>query len=206
METLIKTDTYSLVHKGIMKVLLYSDVFLYPLTQEEILQRHPLKNVTIKEIEDGLLELKEQQIIFQIKGFYTLHNNPENIEKRLKANLLAERYLKKSKQIVSILKYFPFVRGIFLSGSISKNYIDENSDIDYFVITKANYLWITRCLFVLFRRVGLMGSRKLFCFNYMIDDEHLQTEHQGIYIATEIATLIPMYQDGIHEEFLNANN
>ncbi|MCU0438263.1 MAG: hypothetical protein MUC49_10120 [Raineya sp.] len=123
METLIKTDSYSLVCKGIMKVLLYSDVFLYPLTQEEIFQRHPLKNVTIKEIEDGLFELKEQQVIFQIKGFYTLYNNPENIERRLKANILAEKYLKKSKQIVSILKYFPFVRGIFLSGSISKNYI-----------------------------------------------------------------------------------
>jgi hypothetical protein len=84
--------------------------------------------------------------------------------------------------------------------------IDENSDIDYFVITKADYLWIVRSLFVLFRRVGLLGSRKLFCFNYMIDDEHLQTQHQSIYIATEIATLIPMYHDGVHEDFLKANS
>jgi hypothetical protein len=205
METLGKTDSYSLVYKGIMKVLLYSDVFQYPLTKEEIAQRHPLKEVSIKELEKGLAELVEKQVVFQIKDFYTLQNNSENIERRLKANLLAQKYLKISKRIVNVIKYFPFVRGIFLSGSISKNYIDENSDIDYFVITKANYLWVTRTLFVLFRRIGLLGSRKLFCFNYMIDEEHLKTEHQSIYIATEIVTLIPMYQDGIHQQFLEAN-
>jgi hypothetical protein len=205
METLAKTETYSLVSKGIMKVLLYSDVFHYPLTQEEIAQRHPLENVSIKEIENGLAELLEKQVIFQIKGFYTLQNNPTSIERRLKANLLAQKYLKTSKRIVNVLKHFPFVRGIFLSGSISKNYIDENSDIDYFVITKAGYLWVVRSLFVLFRRIGLLGSRKLFCFNYIIDEDHLKTEHQSIYIATEIVTLIPMYQESIHQEFLKAN-
>jgi predicted nucleotidyltransferase len=205
METLPKTNTYSFVAKGIMKVLLYSDVFHYPLTLEEIKQRHPLKNITNEEVQKELFELLEKKAIFQIGEFYTLQNKPENVDKRVKANVLAQKYLEKSKRIVSILKHFPFVKAIFLSGSISKNYIDENSDIDYFVITKAGYLWIVRSLFVLFRRIGLLGSKKLFCFNYMIDEEHLKTSHESIYIATEIATLIPMYQDGIQEAFLQEN-
>jgi len=205
MDTLVKSDTYSLAAKGIMKVLLYSDVFHYPLTLEEIVHRHPLKNITSSEIKTELDDLIEQQLVFEVKGFYMLENNPQYIERRLKGNEKAQKYLVKSKWTVQFLKYFPFVQSIFLSGSISKNYIDENSDIDYFVITKAHYLWIVRSLFVLFRRIGLMGSRKLFCFNYLIDETHLKTSHESFYIATEIVTLVPMYDEGKWNAFYTEN-
>ncbi|MBO7505579.1 hypothetical protein J6T66_05690 [bacterium] len=47
-----------------------------------------------------------------------------------------DEYLKEIKRLKSIFQSIPFVEQIFLCNSISFNALDENSDIDLFIIAK----------------------------------------------------------------------
>ena len=85
---------------------------------------------------------------------------------------------------------FPFVRGVFLSGSISKGFMSESDDIDYFIITAPGRLWLTRTLLILFKKIFLFNSFRNFCLNYFIDSENLYIPEHNRYTATEIVFLI----------------
>ena len=46
-------------------------------------------------------------------------------------------YIKEIKRLESTFKSIPFVKQIFLCNSLSFNALDENSDIDLFIITES---------------------------------------------------------------------
>src|SRR6202022_4223033 len=81
------------------------------------------------------------------------------------------------------------------------------SDIDFFIITKANRLWIARTLMHLFKKLTfLTGHQGWYCMNYYVDEEALQIEEKNIFTATELITLLPVCGNGTMEEFFRANN
>jgi hypothetical protein len=86
---------------------------------------------------------------------------------------------------------------------LSKNFADERADIDYFVVTKANRLWIARTLMHLFKKLTfLVGKQHYFCMNYFVDEEALTIQEKNLFTAVEVATLIPVCGNGSMESFL----
>lgn len=186
----------------ILKVLIYYELFQYPLTKVEIFERSKL---TFDEVEQGVNQLLVEKRIFLIEGFYSLENNRSIAQTRIARNQLAQKYLPKARLISKIVSHFPFIRGIFLSGSISKNCMDKDSDIDFFIVTAPNRLWIARLVCVLFKKIFLLNSPKYFCFNYLIDSQHLHFEDRSLFIATEIASLIPVYGNELYAKIHDEN-
>lgn len=78
-------------------------------------------------------------------------------------------------------------------------------DIDFFIITTRERLWICRTLLILFKKIFLFNSHKYFCLNYFIDESHLQIEEQNRYTATEIVTLKPMVGSTLYRAFMKEN-
>lgn len=190
--------------RNLLAVLLYFDIFDYPLTASEIIDRSSLD-----EKAEGLREiyaLTEMGFIYRYGDYYSIQNNEGLVNRRINGNKLALKYLRRARLISSMIGYFPFVRSVMLSGSLSKMYMDENSDIDYFIVTAPNRLWIARFFFVLFHKTVFLNSTKLFCYNYMITADHLAITKRNIYTATEIVTLIPTYGSAGYKRFLEANN
>lgn len=187
----------------VLNALIYFDVFNYPLTIEEILERSTVSNINdVKIAVDELIKIKA---IFFIDGFYCLHKNEVLVNKRLAANAQAKKSLQIAKRVTRIIKCFPFLRAVMLSGSISKNYMDKHSDIDYFIITAPNRLWVCRLFFVFFQKVFFFNQYKYFCYNYMIDEEHLAITDRSLYTAIEASTLLPVYNYEMYQEFRNSN-
>ena len=81
----------------------------------------------------------------------------------------------------------------------------KDSDVDYFIITNPNRLWVTRLLLMLFKKIFLLNSRKIFCINYFVDTETLEIEEKNIFTATELATLIPTYGTDLYEKLYSKN-
>lgn len=189
--------------KNLLRVLIYYNQFDYPLTAAEIIDRSAVPTHTEVYRELGLLVAAG--LIFRFGGFYTLQNNYRLVENRMKANDLALKYIDKAKRISAIICHFPFVRSVMLSGSISKMYMDEKSDIDYFVITAPGRLWVARAFFVLFQKLALLNSTKLFCYNYMLSADHPAIEKHNIYTATEMVTLMPTYGYPAYRQFMDSN-
>lgn len=192
--------------KSVLKVLAYFEIFHYPLNLKEInsfLDR-PLNEAALNTTLDKLLIEKK---IYKVDEFYSLQNNPSLIERRKKGNDYATALLTKGYGIGKFLFKFPYVRGIGISGSVSKKFADESADIDYFIITKSNRLWIARtilCLFIKFPFVK--NRRRYYCMNYFVDEAGLTIEEKNIYTATELYTLIPVAGNGSLEKFFKHND
>jgi hypothetical protein len=186
-----------------LHVILYFDIFDYPLTKDEIFKRSTLNNE--QEVDQAIKELTDAGILFSIQNFYSLHNEIRQINKRIAGNKCAEKHLTTALRMTSIIKHFPFVRAVMLSGSISKNYMDKFSDIDYFIVTAPNRLWICRLFFVLFQKLILLNRYKYFCYNYMIDENHLAIADKSYYTAIEASTLLPVYNYNLYQQFRKSN-
>ncbi len=189
---------------GVIRTILYFDIFRYPLTLDEIMRFHPSQEKP-EVITNAISHLRNKLIVFKHDNFYSLHPGAVFVQRRKKGNALARKRLQTAKNFSRLISTFPFIRAIMLSGSLSKDYMEKNSDIDYFIITEPGRLWLTRGMLALFKRVFLLNSHKFFCTNYLIDSESLEIEEKNIYTAIETATLVPVYGRDLYAKFVAKN-
>lgn len=187
-----------------LKTILYFSIFQYPLTKEEIhsYNNHDDFSTTQAELD----YLVAQKVTLQRDGFYVYPDNLQSIAKRLKGNLEAKKALIIAKKRAAFISKFPYVKAVGVSGSLSKGYYDDESDIDFFIITKHSKLWICRTFLILYKKIFLLNSRKYFCTNYFISENHLEIEEQNRFTATELKTLIPLQGKEVFEAFFKENN
>ncbi len=193
METKTVDRILALVDEQIIRTLLYYDIFNYPLKSEEIFRFLGIPSITQSVFVSRINHLKERNVIFQFGNFFSLKDNIAFVERRIKGNREAEKFLLLAHKKARLISKFPFVRGVLASGSLSKGYMDENSDLDFFIITAPKRLWIARTLLILYKRLFLFNSHKYFCVNYFVDEDHLEIEEKNLFTATELATVIPLY-------------
>ncbi|MDB5109059.1 MAG: hypothetical protein JWR67_173 [Mucilaginibacter sp.] len=193
------------IKEKILATLAYFDIFNYPLTSGEIYlflsARYPQNDFDV-----ALQFLTDNRTIYRFDKLYTLKNDSSLTTRRYEGNKKAAELIKVGDKISDMLIRFPYVRGIAISGSLSKNFADENSDIDFFIITKKNRLWIARTLMHAFKKLTfLVNKEDYFCMNYYIDEQQLEIVEKTIYTAIEIVTLIPLQGDSQFERFYAAN-
>ncbi|MFZ6013780.1 MAG: nucleotidyltransferase domain-containing protein [Bacteroidota bacterium] len=188
----------------VIKTLLYYDIFNYPLRVEEIVRFLGTPHHQ-HDIQWRLNELAEQGFIFKFGDLFSIQNNIDHVSRRLKGNEEAQRYLPLAKKMAKLISRFPFVRAVMASGSLSKNYMDENCDLDFFIVTETGRLWVTRMLLVLYKRIFLFNSHKHFCVNYFVDTHHLEIEEKNLFTATELATVLPLQGVKFYHELHAAN-
>ena len=194
----------NVIEAGVIRTLLYFDIFHYPLTLDELVKFHPQKS-SREDIIRAISLLRNKLVVFKLDNFYSLHPDRAFAERRKAGNELAKKRLQTARKFSWLISKFPFVRAIMLSGSLSKDYMDINSDIDYFIITEPGRLWLTRGFLGLFKRLFLLNSHKFFCTNYLIDSQSLEIEEKNIYTAMETTTLIPVYGRSLYEKFVTKN-
>ncbi len=199
-----QVDYFSEEDKSLLRAILYFDIFHYPITAEEAFAFAP-SMVNAFSYQKSLDRLVADGLIFRIGNFYSIKNNPQLVDQRIRGNALAEEKMKTARKYSRLIASFPFVRAVMLSGSISKGFMNEKSDIDYFIITEARRLWIVRMAFAIFRRVFLFNSHKNLCTNYFIDTSNLAIPDHNLFTATELCTLRPTYGQEVVEKFQNAN-
>lgn len=192
--------------KSILAAIAYFDMFRYPVTSGEI-RSFMTDPITEAELARFLFTLVSHQHIFLFDGFYSLHNDPSLAARRRKGNEQAENLLKIAYRIGHRLYGFPFVRGIGISGSLSKNYADADADIDFFIITAPGYLWIARTLLHGLKKLSFItGKQHWYCMNYFIDEDALTIAEKNIFTATEVVTLKPVCGKVIAQDFNIAND
>ncbi len=197
---------YYSIKKDILATLTYFDMFDYPLRKSEIFIFLGHCD-DFHEYEFGLRDLLNESSIFKIGEFYSLHNDYTLAVRRYKGNEKANSMLRKADRAAFILSCFPFVKGIAVSGSLSKYFADEKTDIDFFIITTANRLWIARTILHIFKKITyLLNMQDLFCMNYFIDEAELGIIEKNIYTATEIATILPLCGCKIFDSFFKVNS
>ena len=198
--------TDSLTENAVLQALAYFEVFCYPLTQAEIFEFCREAAIKPADLSNQLQTLVNQGRIFQFGPFFQPKNEPEWVTRRLDCNRRATEILPRAKRMARFIGQFPFVRGVFVSGSLSKHCMGPKSDVDFFIVTEPSRLWFARTLLVVYKKIFLLNSHKYFCVNYFVDTENLEIEEKNLFTATESVTLLPMWGQDYYETFCRVNS
>lgn len=193
------------LRREVLQTLLYYDIWRYPLTMRELLAFFPVRMDSVDDFSRQLGRLKAEGEIGEERSFYFLPGDAGAVERRLARARHARRMWSMARLSMHVIKRFPFVRGVFVSGDLSKNATHGKSDVDFLIITEPGRLWIARALLVLFKKVCLFNSRKFFCLNSFAASDHLEIEERNIYQATEIGHLKPLFNSGLFRRYVDAN-
>ncbi len=204
-----------LVGQAILKTLVYSDLFDFPLTKEEIWNYLIVgKKVNKSDFEKALTNLEKINIT-QKSGYYSLAGRELTILKRRKNLKEITRKMEIAVKTANYLKHIPTILFIGLSGGLAIGDATGKDDIDFFIITKSGKIYQTRFWTLVF--LELLGKRRKkfdkdtkdkICVNYLIDETKLQfpPEFHDLYIAHEIAQLKPLYdRNNTYSKFINKN-
>ncbi len=209
--------------KAIREVIVFFDLFNYPLTIFEIWKylriKCDLNNVVAIE---G--DLKSDPIIESKNGFYFLQGNDINIDTRNKRYNYTHRKFKRAMRIARIFRFIPWIKMIAVVNIIGPHNLSDNSDIDFFIITQKRRIWLTRFFCVLIIKIlGLRpepdNMRDKICLSFFISEDALNLEKlmlEGdvlgdngfdIYFIYWLAGLTPIYEKGeMYKKFIQAND
>ncbi len=186
-----------------LKAILYFSIFKYPINKREVFKFANINNQL--DLEKQLDFLTQEGVIHKLDDYYSSKNDLSLVERRLKGNEMARKIMPKANRVARLIAKFPYIDSVSLSGALSKGYFDDDGDIDFFIITKPNRLWIARTLLILYKKIVLLNSKKYFCVNYFITSNHLQIQEQNRFTATELVTLIPLYGKDVFVNFVREN-
>lgn len=195
------------IKDNILRTLLYYDIFSHPLKPEEIFIFLPQNTVPKNEIFDLIRDFSSDGNckFAESSGYVYVKPNEHYIEIRRKKENCSLKMWRMARLMTHIIKRFPFVRAVFITGSLSKNSSEEISDIDFMVVTKSGRLWVARTFLMLFKKIFLFNSYKYFCLNYFITEDNLEIPFKNVFTATEIAYIKSTFNKEMMNEFVMAN-
>ncbi len=195
------------LQRDIARTLLYFDIFRHPLTPTEIHRFLPSNSVTAEDITAACSSEPLSTLLVRYNGLIGVdRKSTEYLYERSNKERRAIHMWRIAVVMSRVIRMFPFIRGIFVSGELSKGVASKKADIDFFILTAPNRVWITRTLFALFKRLFLFNRRKLFCYNHIRSVETLEIAERNIYTAMEVATIKPIYNTQLYAEFIARNS
>jgi len=205
VDTVLADKELTVGEVSVLNTLMYFDVFNYPLTVNEIAENmaHPLPSGL--SVTAFLQNLVAKQMVQTSGGFYYLPGAVNPVSHRADLNKRAAEYLPIAQKMTRRIAAFPFVEAVFITGSLSKNSMSADGDVDYFIIARPQRLWLCRMLMTIYKKVFLLNSRRFFCVNYYIDSNNLAVPDHNIFTATEIMFAIPAYNQPLCNRFFEAN-
>ncbi len=203
------------VEKAILKTLIYADIFDYPLTVFEIHKWLIGRKVTLRQVEKTIEGLKGKGKVKSQGEYYFLSERDGLVVKRKRREKRSEQYLRKTRILTQILRLVPWIKLVGVSGGLAVENADRSDDIDLFIITGKNRLWISRLLVLGLlsltgqrRKVGDFGRKiagKL-CINTLLEEDRLAQISKDIYLAHEVLQMRPLwYRNGIYSKYLLDN-
>lgn len=180
----------------------YFAFFEHPLTEAEV-HRYLRKKADTTELRKALHEAVASGVLVFGDGYYAASGS--HIEGRLRSPEVNRKLLRTARRMGKLMRFFPFVRGAYISGSLSKGGAKPGDDIDFFIITAPERLWTAKLFLILFKKIFLLNSHRYFCVNFLKSEDDLTIAKRNIYTATEAVSLIPVYNPELLAEFFRAN-
>lgn len=198
--------------RPILTALAYSDGFDFPLTLDELWLFLPPSTVKKEE----LPRLIKKSSHLSMRGAYICLKGREVVcDTRRKHDAHVKKQRIKAQKIAGILSRLPWVLCICISGSLAAGQYKAHDDIDFFVITKRDTIWLSRlCILGLLQILGKRRKKEeihaphSICVNMFIDTKglFLGVLGQDIYVAREIAQLkVLVNKQKTFEKFLIEN-
>jgi len=122
----------------------------------------------------------------------------EGIEPR--KNIIKKK-MKISEESIDIFLFPLFIKFIGVSGSVASEFAKKGDDIDLFIVTKNDTVWIYRLLLYIknlfSKKIRAKGNQEVenkFCINFLVEERALEFE-DDIFNFNELLYLKPLYNE-----------
>ncbi len=204
------------IHDGLEKVFKVSEYLNFPFTLDEVANYFlPKINITGEQLRSILSGRNFADIPFHIKDGYLLTSASQSDTSRLEREQMSAAKLDSAAKFARVLtRLVPFIRTVAVTGSVAYGSADRWDDIDLFMVTKRNRLWLTAFItLVLVRLNKLFGLRPAhlspFCLSYVHDEEGFVNESQknrtNPLFARELLKAKPVAGTDQYREILESN-
>ncbi len=189
---------------AILKTVLYSDLFSYPLRFDEL--RRGLFDVEIDA--DELRRVLDRpyalaDALGEREGFVFLAGRDHLVDERRAGERNARSLRRRYARVLGLIARLPFVRLVAISGAVAFDNAHDD-DVDVFVVAAGDRVWSAcMCVTVLTR---LLGARRAICANYFLDEHSLAIADRDLYTAHQLVHLEPFAGAEMFRALVTANS
>jgi len=116
----------------------------------------------------------------------------------------SRKLFQKYRYYIRLVTFIPWITFVGLTGRNSFESCNKKDDLDIFIITESNRLWITYLLIVLISK--LLGIRNILCANYLVDEDNLVLGKKSYYTAVQLMQMVPVYNINFKEKLVQSNS
>jgi len=194
---------------AILRTVLYADVFNFPMKLEEI--HHFLisdEPTSISEIDQTLNQSPILKQKLRRIGDYFIYSGTDDelIQVRQKHEASSQFLWPHAIGWGRWLAALPYVRMVALTGALAvRNAADDDDDLDYFLVTAPHRVWLARAFAIIVVRIGRLRGVTI-CPNYVLAETNLVQTRRDIFLAHEVAQMIPIYGNDYYRRFREEND
>lgn len=182
----------------LLDALVYADAFDCALTLDEV-WRYSRVRIGRDELRRELAEdpVLSSAVVAR-DGLYSLADRPELIGERPRRMARARALQRRGRRVAWVLRHFPFVRALALTGSLAADDARDSADVDLLVILAPGRL---ATAFLLMGPPASVLRQRLFCPNYYVTEGRLEMAPGDPYVARELvqARCLAGTTAGLHE-------
>lgn len=176
-------DYGSEIHDGLSKLFDISEYLKFPFTLEEAARYFlPKANLTTEELGSLLRTHDFADLKFVVKNGYLLTPHNQSLSSRIEREQASAAKLESAASFAKLLtRLVPFIRTIAVTGSVAYGSAEKWDDVDLFIVTERNRLWISTFWMLLqirlYKILGMRASHLMpFCLSYLHDEEGFSKE------------------------------
>jgi len=156
---------------------------------------------------------KEEKLgkLKHFNGFWFLKGFEKIAQERTRRQKISVSKIKKARRIAFLFGLVPYLRGVFITGTLGLKNAGKKSDWDVLVVLEKERIWLGRLFFSLF--LEALGKRRkegkitdCFCLNHFITLDNLEFEEKNEFSANEISFSFPLFGGKIFQQFILANS
>lgn len=187
--------------QAVFQTLVYSDIFDYPLTAEEV---HRYLTGMTASYENVRKVLDEDARFVKTGKYFTLPGRAAIVKLREQRELHSQKRMPYARWYGRILGMLPFVGMVTLTGSLAVMNTSNDADFDYMLVTRPNRLWTARAFVLLFGRLTRLWGHTI-CPNLIVTENFLEWHQQDLYSAREFCQMMPITGSDVYQVLIKKN-
>jgi hypothetical protein len=195
------------LEEAILRTVIYADLFNFPLNRRELhhylIAHRPYSPADVEQTLKTSLVLK-QALEFP-QDYVICAGRQELLAVRAAREAASLALWSPALRCGEWLARLPFVRMVALTGALAvRNASNHDDDLDYVLVTAAGRVWLARAFAILLVRLGKTRG-VVICPNYVLAASALEQEKQDLFMAHEVAQMVPLYGLAVYTQMRGAN-
>ena len=193
------------LERACVETVAYADVFDCALTQPELHRYLVGVEADRAAVRTALASDRVAGgFLHQTGAYVTLAGREQLVERRRACAEHGARLWPQAARYGALLARLPFVRLVAVSGALAVDNAGVNGDIDYFIVTEPDRLWLCRGLVIGVVRWAARRGITL-CPNYFLSERVLALDPPNLFMAHEVTQMVPVGHTAVYRRFRRLN-